>query len=172
VVERKQHSDDNTYAVVIQNVPPASPTVSVTDTNGLFTDKAYIYRVRAFADSSGACPSAYSTIDLATTTNFSEAVVPRVTTIKAIHMTELRTAVNAVRDTAGLPLFNWNDTPVTETPASGGRVLRDQMKKLRDNLNQARTALELPAQSFTNEPLNIGDTIYAAHIQQLRDGVK
>jgi hypothetical protein len=160
------------YVTVIFNIPPASPTVNATDNNSLIADTAYIYRVRAFADNSANCPSPYSVIDLATTTVFAEVVVAGVT-IKALHLTELRTAVNAVRTTAGLATFDWGGQPTpTEIPISGGRILRDQVKKLRDNLNPARAALGLPPQPYTNDPLNVGDTVYAVHIQQLRDGVK
>jgi hypothetical protein len=142
---------------------------------GVVANTAYLYRVRA-VDAAGGCPSSYSNTDLATTTIFTDdPLVVQMTIIQAVHLTQLRTAVNAVRATAALPAFNWTDLtdpPSTETPVSGGRILKDQVQKLRSKLNQARNALGLDSQPYTNEPLNIGDNVYAAHIQQLRDGVK
>jgi hypothetical protein len=158
-------------------------TLSPNPGNNTFTDNgvgvvantAYLYRVRA-VDAAGGCPSSYSNTDLATTTIFTDdPLVVQMTIIQAVHLTQLRTAVNAVRATAALPAFNWTDLtdpPSTETPVSGGRILKDQVQKLRSKLNQARNALGLASQPYTNEPLNIGDNVYAAHIQQLRDGVK
>lgn len=133
------------------------------DTN-LSINTAYVYRVRAF-DSAG-CPSDYSNVDLATTTVFPETVAFGVP-IRASHINELFTAVNAVRVTAGLEEFNW-PTP----PAVGGPIKKDHVQLLRNNLNPARSGLGLPPQSYTNNPLNVGNIVLAAHIQELRNGVK
>ncbi len=169
-VERRNGS--GSFAVVA-NVSGTS----TTDTSGVIADTAYLYRVRAFADPSGACPSAYSAVDLATTTSFtSDPPVDVGTTIYASHLLRLRTAVNAVRLTAGLATFDWGDStvPVTVAPATGGAILKDQMQKLRDRLNEARTApsIGLPAQSYSNEPLAAGIKIFANHILELRQGVQ
>jgi hypothetical protein len=170
-VERRNGA--GSYALV-KSVLPNPGTVTATDTNGVIGDTAYLYRVRAF--DSGNCPSGYTNIDLATTTIFPEDIVAQVTTIRASHLTELRTAVNAVRRTAGLGDFNWTDsstyTQPTETPAFGGRVLKDQLQKLRDKLDEARSALGLPAQTYSNQPLSVGVIVYANHILQLRQGVQ
>jgi hypothetical protein len=170
-VERRNGS--GSFAVVA-TVPAASGT-SITDTNAVIGDTAYLYRVRAFADPSGACPSPYSNIDLATTTIFTSDPPASIgSIIYAVHLTRLRTAVNAVRATAGLGAFDWTDfsTPVTAAPAVGGTVLKDQVQKLRNRLNEARSALGLTAQPYTNEPLAVGVTVNAAHILELRQGVQ
>jgi fibronectin type III domain protein len=151
---------------------------STTDTSGVIADNAYLYRVRAFADPSGSCPSAYSGVDLATTTSFTiDAPVNVGSTIYAIHLLRLRTAVNAVRITAGLTTFDWGDStpsPATVAPAPGGNILKDQMQKLRNALNEARTApaIGLPPQSYSNEPLAAGIKVFANHILELRQGVQ
>jgi hypothetical protein len=151
--------------------------VSITDRNGVIVDTAYVYRVQSFSDQSGSCESQYSNIDLATTVDFSQdPPVAQTNNIYAVHLTRLRTAVNAVRRTAGLGDFNWTDsstyTQPTETPAFGGRVLKDQLQKLRDKLDEARSALGLPAQTYSNQPLSVGVIVYANHILQLRQGVQ
>ena len=147
-----------------------NPTTNQFDDFSAAADTAYLYRVRA-TDASGQCPSGYSNVDLATTVVFVENVVAGVT-IKPSHLVELKTAVNAVRLLAGLAAFDWTDAPATPVPTSGGLILKDQMQKLRNNLDAARSALGLTAQSYSNQPLTQGTTIFAAHIQELRNGVK
>lgn len=169
-VERKQTVSDSGYQVVNPSVPPANP-VSVSDSVSVNT--AYVYRVRAF-DAAG-CPSQYSNIDLATTVIFtSDPPVAIGTTIYAVHLTRLLTAVNAVRTTAGLSPFDWTDPslPVTVAPAIGGTVLKDQVQKLRNRLNEARGPLNLGLQPYTNEPLTAGTIVLASHILELRVGVQ
>jgi hypothetical protein len=170
-VERKQTVSDSGYQVVNPNVPATTNPVSVNDI--VATNTAYVYRVRAF-DAAG-CPSPYSNIDLATTVMFSsDPPVAMGSTIYAVHLTRLQTAVNAVRMTAGLTPFDWGDSnaPVTVAPAVGGTVLKDQVQKLRNTLNQARLPLNLPAQSYTDEPLTAGTKVYANHVLELRQGVQ
>ncbi len=166
-VQRRQNSDPfSTLSPNPTNVPPF-------DDVNVAVNTAYVYRVRA-VDAQAICPSEYSNVDLATTTSFAENVVTGVP-IRAAHLLELATAVNAVRITAGLSAFNWTDSqpqPATQLPVQGGPILKDQMQKLRNSLDPARSALGLPAQPYTNQPLTQGTTVYAVHIQQLRDGVK
>src|SRR5439155_12707732 len=69
----------------------------------------YLYRVRAIV--SGYVGLA-SNVDIATTIVFNETIVPQITTIKAAHITELRTAVNAVRAAAGLGVASFTDDPL------------------------------------------------------------
>lgn len=154
------------FATVIFNVAPASPNVSVSNIS-LSANTAYLYRVRAF--DSANCPSGYSNVDLATTTIFAETVASGVT-IKASHINELFTAVNAVRNSAGLAAFSWPTPPAA--PFVGGAIKKDHVQLLRNNLDPARSALGLTPQSYTNNPLNIGNIVLAAHILELRNGVK
>jgi hypothetical protein len=150
---------------------PNPTTNSFTD-NGLSANTSYLYRVRA-VDGSG-CTSGYSNTDLATTMIYAENVVAGVT-IKAAHMLELKTAVNAVRTAAALSPFDWGDAsnPASvAAPTVGGSILRDHVQKLRNRLDDARTALGLPPALYSDQPLAIGITVQAVHVQQLRDGVK
>ena len=77
--------------------------------NFVVADTAYLYRVRSVDGVSGAT-SFYSDPDLATTIMFTDdPLAQSITPVKAIHITELRTAVSAVRVLAGLAPFTFTD---------------------------------------------------------------
>src|SRR5205807_778182 len=92
-------------------------------------------------------------------------LVAGTTVVKAVHLTELRTAVNQARAHAGLSAATWTDDPVqaTVTPIKVVHIT-----ELRTKLNEARAALGLSAASYTDPNLTIGDSIKAAHVQELR----
>ena len=141
--------------------------------NGVVANTAYLYRVRA-VDAAGACPSSYSNTDLATTTIFTDdPLVAQMTIIQAVHLTQLRTAINAVRATAALAAFNWTDPPATDTPAPGVVIKKDHVQKLRDSLNPALSALGLSAPGYTDPTLVAGSTpVKKIHVDELRQRVK
>src|SRR5205085_6703602 len=88
---------------------PASPSVNAySDT--VSAGAAYVYKVRAVDSNSDM--SAFSNSDLATTVFFTDdPITVGATVIKAIHLTELRSAVNIVRAAAGIGAFSFTDTP-------------------------------------------------------------
>jgi hypothetical protein len=134
-------------------------------------DKAYVYRVLAFPPGS-VNPSAYSNRDLATTIFFKDdPLVPTKTPIRALHITELRLAIGAVRDTAELAEAAW---PPPDAQVNG-RIYARHVQDLRDNLDPALVGLQLPPPSpYDPDPSAIspGLTVKAAHLQQIRDRVK
>jgi hypothetical protein len=161
------------------NKNAAWTTLTPNPTQAQFTDTSvtpsttYLYRVRSM-DAGGQCPSDYSNTDLATTMNYADAIAIGVP-VKASHLIELRTAVNAVRTAAALSQFDWPDgsSPGSvAVPAVNGPILKNQMQKLRDRLNEARASLGFTPQPFTNEPLTTGTRIFAAHVLELRQGVQ
>jgi hypothetical protein len=88
--------------------------------------------------------------------------------IRAVHITELRTAVNEVRVLAGLSPFVFTDGIV---PGLG--IKKVHIEELRAALNEARMFLVLPALTYTDPVLMSGTTrIKAVHIEELRSGVK
>ncbi len=126
--------------------------------------KAYLYRVRSVT--TNGAKSAYSDRDLATTSIFADDPLNTngtKTKIQALHFTELRDAVNAVRTTAGLPAFNWTDA----APQSGGAVRASHYNDLRAALSEALTKLGLPAPK--SESASSGDTVTYKPVQELRD---
>ncbi len=87
----------------------------------------------------------------------------------AVHVTELRTAVNAVLSLAGLPAATYTDPTIT----AGIMINAIDISELRTNLDAARLALGLPTLSYTDGTLTAGSTpIKAVHFTELRNGVK
>jgi len=135
--------------------------------SGLTANTTYLYKVRAI---NGATTSAFSSIDPATTIVFTDDPLSGGIPAKAVHVTQLRTAVNAMRAAANLGAQSFTDPGL----ASGGVIKALHQNELRTALNQARTAIGLSAIVYTDPPTVTGGTtpIKAAHITNLRDGVK
>ncbi|HYI09387.1 MAG TPA: M12 family metallo-peptidase [Thermoanaerobaculia bacterium] len=125
---------------------------------------AYLYAMKSI---DGSVESALSNPDLATTVIFTD---PTLTRIKAVHITQLRTAVNAVRTLAALGAGTFTDPTVT---AGTTRCKAAHITDLRTALAAARTALFLSAPNVTDPTLTAGDTkMKGVHVTELRDGVK
>jgi hypothetical protein len=126
-------------------------------------DTAYQYRVRAVI--SGGTSSS-STPDLATTVIFTDSPLSTGVVVKAIHLGQLRTAVNAVRALAALSPAGFTDS------ASPGVPIRAvHFSELRTALDAARTSLGMAPGSYT-DPSLAGQIIRAVHVQELRSGVQ
>lgn len=145
-------------------IPTTDPSfvLSATETvNGA----AYLFKARAVDDA--ATQSAYSAPDLATAVVFADdPIVPFVTKAKLVHVTELRTAVNAVRALAGLTAATWTTIQV------GDAIKAVPITELRTALDAARSTLMLSTLTYTDPSLSSGTRIKAAHVQELRDGTK
>lgn len=139
---------------------------SITDT--VTAGKAYVYKVRAVDPNIGTSP--YSAPEVATTFAFTDdPLVAQTTQARAVHLNELRQAVNAVRAAAGLTPSAFTDPSVTNALA----IKAAHVQELRTAENQARTTLGLSAMLFTDSPLMVGATsVRAIHVQELRNGVK
>ncbi len=120
---------------------------------------AILYKVRAL--SPALVPSAFSATDVTTTHIYTDpAIAAGVHTVKRAHMTELRTAADAVRLLAGLAPASWTDAVPTV-------IKRVHMSELRTAINQARTALGLAASTFDGSNL-----IKAVHINEARAALR
>jgi hypothetical protein len=153
-------------ATVINGWTSLGTTAGTTyNDSGLTPNKTYLYRVRAL--NSGGTGSAYSAFDLATTIIFTDdPLVVRVTVIKAVHLTELRTAVNAVRVAAGLATKAW-----TDPSPSGVKVKAVHITELRSALAEAYTALGKGSPGYTYS-VGVGSIVHAADFQEIRNYVK
>ena len=89
------------------------------------------------------------------------------TKIKAVHITELRTRVAAIRAARGLTAFSFTDP--TLTPGST-RVKAVHITDLRTALSQAYAAAGLTAPTYTNPSL-AAVKVKAVHIAELRAAV-
>ena len=161
-VERRQGGDFVEIAEVAGN-PPAV----VFDDTGRSPATAYLYQVRAVFSGGGL--STYSNRDLATTVIFEDdPLVAQVTPVRFRHVEQLRTAVDAVRATAGQSEANWSSA----LPAQQyGPIHAEHIRKLRENLDPALSALGLP-EVGTDATLAAGQPVKAAHIQNVREKVK
>jgi hypothetical protein len=142
----------------------ATSTLSWSD--GASAGAAYLYKVTA---SNAAGPSPDSNVDLATTVVFGDAALNAGTTlIKAVHMTELRSAINAVRALASLPNYGFTDSALT------GMIVRGvHVTELRAALAEARAALGLSAVVYGEGTITSHSTLVkASHLTELRDGVR
>ena len=120
-----------------------------------------IYYVRTNDLSANSSP--LSLPDLATTIFFTDPTLTVGSTpFKPVHITELRTAVDAVRTLAGLAPGSYTDATIT---AGSTRPVAAHITDLRTALNAARSALGLPALSY-NDPTVVANStrIRAVHI--------
>ena len=135
------------------------------DDAALSADTTYLYEVRA---SSASMNSSLSAPDPATTILFADDPVSAGIPIKSQHLTQLRTAVNAMRAAAGLPAQTFNDAAPLGVPV---RALH--LVQLRVALDQARSTIGLLPLIYQDPALTPRVTaVRATHIQALRSGVK
>jgi hypothetical protein len=156
---------DSPNLSVYRQTPDANPIV--VDTLFINPNSAYLYSVAAI-DGNGQITSV-STPDLATTILFADdPLVAQSTMVKATHIVQLRTAMNAIRFTVGLPAFSFTDGSLASVA-----IKKTHVDELRAVMNQARGAVGLPPIAYTDPVLASGvTTVKAAHIEQLRAGVK
>jgi YD repeat-containing protein len=157
-VERSQ-SPQGPFTVIANPVPTNYPD------NAVISGSAYLYRVRA-VDSSGMV-SAPSTMALGTAITFQDdTLVAGTTPIKKQHIYDLRQAVNAVRALGGLSAITWTDADLT-----GLEVKALHVQQLRDKLDEALVALNVPVTAYQDSTLATGANgtpIKKIHIEQLR----
>lgn len=157
-------SNGSTYSLVNFVAHPLTVYADATAA----ANTAYLYKVRT-ADGTGATESTDSNRDLATTVIFTDdPLVVNATSVKATHITQLRTAVNAVRALASFGAGSYTDPTIT---AGTTTIKVAHVTDLRTALDQARAALTLPTISY-GESINTSTTVKAVHVTELRNGVK
>ncbi len=165
-------ADAASYEVVrsadgLAYVTVGTPNGNAFTDSSAAADSSYLYKVRA--RDAGANTGPYAPPDLATTVIFTdESLNAGSTVIKAVHMTQLRTAVNAM-----LVLARLGATTFTDTIGALVQIKKIHIDELRTNLDASRTALGLIALSYTDPSITAASTtIKAAHFNELRNGVK
>jgi len=143
-----------------------SPGAAFSDMN-VTPGVTYLYIVRAVT--AGSIASPFSALDPATTIVFTDdPLVAMTTTVRAVHLTELRTAVDAFRASAGLTGGSYSDL----APA-GIAIKTAHIQELRNALDPARAILGLSAIGYADPTLTpLASVVRTAHVQQIRDGVK
>ena len=149
---------------VTYNLAGSTTGTTLNDT-ARTADTAYLYKVRAVNGGE----SGDSNIDLATTTIFNDdPLVVATTPVRVQHITQLRTAVNAVRTLAGLGAGTYTDPGIT----AGNTVRAVHITDLRTAIDAARSALSLTAISYGEGITAQSTVIRASHQTELRNGVK
>ena len=140
----------------------AGNTTTYTDTTAV-AGKSYQYVVRA-----GASPSysVFSDDDVATTVIFTDGSLSGVT-VKAVHFTELLTAVNAMRTLTGYGPIAFT----APAPGNGVVVAKAHIDDLRGGLTPALGALGLNS-TFGETISAASTTVQASHMTELRGKVQ
>lgn len=94
-------------------------------------------------------------------------LTPGVSQVRAVHVLELRTRIDAVRATHGLSPYLWTDGAL-----SGVAIKRTHLVELRAALDAAYIAAGATAPTYTDpDILSFSTPIRAAHITELRSAV-
>ena len=89
------------------------------------------------------------------------------TAIKAVHVTELRSRIDAIRSANFLPAFPWGPSPTAGSSIIRGQDILDMRQALRD----AYVAAGRTPPSYTPPDPAAGVTIRAIHFAELRAAV-
>ena len=153
---------------------PQVAVVSVSDSRVTVTpvsDGAATIRVTA-TDPGGLSAAQTFTVTVSNraTRSFTDHPLVRgVTPIRAVHVTELRERIDALRAAAGLARFGWTDPVIT---AGVTPVRRVHLTELRSALTAAYAAAGRTAPRWTDAvPAGGATPIRAAHVMELRTAV-
>lgn len=91
-------------------------------------------------------------------------VTAGVTTVRILHLYELRSAINSVRQTAGLPQYSWGESSPQLTRAA-------HINEMRSAVTAAVVALKRPEPAWSEE-VTQGVSIRARHLQEIRDVIR
>jgi hypothetical protein len=154
---------------IFRRAPGGAFTQIATSSTNSYTDSTaaantpYLYRVRAVS-AGGTSPD--SAADLASTLIFTDDPLTPGLIVRAVHLAQLRTAVNNVRALAGLPAATF-----TDSAAVGVRIKAVHVNELRTALDAGLAALGFTSGGYT-DAITSAVKIKAVHFQELRNRVK
>jgi RHS repeat-associated protein len=152
------------------------PGEGLVSERGMISDSSSVVRLPAGREGATRGATANTTTSVPLTPQGGEPVftddplIAGVTNIQAVHITELREAVNQLRARAGLTATVWTDAQLNTSVTP---IRATHITELRTRLDEARTALGLSNPAYTDPTLIVSSTkIKAVHIQELRERVK
>lgn len=154
-VRRINHRNENFTNSTIARVTG----LSFTDTTAA-AGKTYLYNIIDLTT------GLIGNNDYATTIVFTDDPLAGGTKVKAVHLTQLRSAVNAMRAAAALSAATFTDATL-----AGISIKRVHITELRTALNEALLQLNRFA-SFTDSDLTTSIPVRGVHVRELRDAVK
>ncbi len=144
---------------------PATQLQFQDDVHTLPSGSAVLYRVKALAGRGTASAGAD---DVARTAFFTDdPIVPGQTPIRAVHVTELRAAADALTALAAGEAGTW-----TGAVAAGEAIRAIHLTELRQAISAALERLGLEGPSFEDPVLNPGVPIRAVHFNQVRSALR
>jgi len=155
------------YALVGTTVGNGS---TIFNDSGLTANTTYLYKVRAKREIGNPTETPFSAVDAATTVVFTDpSITAGSTLIKAVHITQLRTAVNVFRAAVGLTASSFTDPTL-----SAGFVPKVvHITELRTALDQARAVPGFLVLSYTDPTVTVGvTTAKREHVTELRAGTQ
>jgi hypothetical protein len=127
-----------------------------------------VYAITVTASDGSAQGAASFTLTVVPGSFTDHPLVPGVHVMRALHITELRTRIDALRVARGMPQALWTDPLVV----AGVTMIRAvHITELRASLRSVYAAAGRPAPTFTDESLSTGMAIRAVHINELRAAV-
>jgi hypothetical protein len=142
----------------------STSSLAMTDSS-VIASTSYVYRVQAHGPLG---VIAYSNVDLATVFNFTDAIEQEVTTIRSVHVSHLRQAINAARIAVGRAAIGFTDPTL-----AGILVKRVHVIEMRNEVSAIRAAVGLPPIAYTDPAITTGlTTPKAAHMNELRAGLR
>jgi cellulose/xylan binding protein with CBM9 domain/Big-like domain-containing protein/parallel beta helix pectate lyase-like protein len=117
----------------------------------------------------GAGNTATKTLTVTQSVAFSDdPIAPGSTPIKTVHLAELRSAADGVRDVYGLVAFEWSDPTLTPGVST---VRSEHLVELRAALNQTYQVAGMAPPQWTDATVPLMKTIKAVHVSELRTAV-
>jgi hypothetical protein len=129
---------------------------------------SFVARVQEYVEGSGGATMPLRITVTAPTPFTDNTLVPSSTVIKAIHITELRTRIDAVRIAKGLSAYPWTNPTLTQGTS---QIRAMHISELRAALSDAYIAAGRTPPAYTDPTLATGMTAKAVHIAEIRAAV-
>ena len=152
----------------------SAPQVVTASVTGVFVMLGAVSEgaatIRVTATDPGSLSAAQSftvTVEVSVSVPFTDHPIrPGVTPVKAVHFTELRARIDALRRAAGLPAFSWTDSVLSPGVT---QVKLVHLRELREALGAAYVSAGRLAPGWADPAPTAGSTpIRAAHVTELR----